>query len=217
MHKALFSPCLSKFKLAQKHNLEPEIICPNHQHSLALTFLALPISLVSTSSLSHSFSVGWLYSACYCSTSDVLVRWLHQDPTNPIPAFPAFQSTPAPAQGLDIFPPHPDSRQFLTVSYWNQEPICTLLCPPSHSLLLSFTSFLGYTLGKPLGFACRHGGDKTKQPSGLSALQTAQSNPNCSNTRVVIYLFFSPAEKKSCTKLGQYPLLGALASILLCI
>lgn len=117
--------------------------------------------------------MGWPYSACYCSTSHVLVRWLHQDPTNSIPAFPAFQCHPALAQSLDIFPPHPDSRQFLTVSYWNSEPICILLLSSQQGLLLSLASFLEYTLRKPQGFAHRHSHRGNKEQRNIRAQYTA--------------------------------------------
>lgn len=138
-----------------------------------VSFLTLPISLVSTSPLSYSFSVGWPYSACYCSTSDVLVRWLHQDPTNSIPAFLAFQCHPAMAQSLDIFPPHPDSQQFLTVSYWNQQPICILLLSSQQGFLISLISFQEYTLRKPQGLAHRHNRGGNKEQTNIRTQHTA--------------------------------------------
>lgn len=73
--------------------------------------------------------------------------------TLPVPAFPAFQCQPTPAQRLDIFPPHPDSQQLLTET---MSPFVSCFCPPSkagssHSPLLWST---------PQELAHSHKGDK---------------------------------------------------------
>lgn len=169
VHKAPSSSRLSKFKPAQKHNLRDQnhllsaLEQPRADAQTYHSWLCPSVLSLHLSTIIYSFSVGWPYGACYCSTSDVLVSWLHQDPTNSIPAFPASQCHPALAQSLDIIPPHPDSQQFFTVSYWNQEPICILLLSSQQGSFLSLTSFLEYILRKPRGFAGRQTQSRGKQ------------------------------------------------------
>lgn len=164
------------------------------------SFLTLPISADSTFPLPYSFSVGWPYSACFCSASDVLVRWLPQDRTNSTSAFPAFQWHPALAQNLDIFPPHPDSWQVLTVSCWNQEPIKTSSVLPARlGPLTHHIAKVHLKIPRDLYTDTITGKTKKKQTSGHSRLQNAQVNPNMS---AVMYLYFpaSPVENKNFMK-----------------
>lgn len=102
LQKTLLSSHFSKFKPAQKHNFwdhktlpsAPEQHCTDIQryHFLTAHFFSLLLSPL------YCLSVGWPYAAWYCSASGVLVRWFHRDPTNSVPAFPAFQCHPALAQ-----------------------------------------------------------------------------------------------------------------------
>lgn len=170
-----------------------------HLSNTDTSFLTQPISAVSTSPLPCSSSVGWPYSAWHSSTSDVLVRWLHQDRTTLFLLSLRFSGT---QPWLRIL------TYFLHTQIHGRSP----LSPAETKSPLKSSSVLPGGLG-PLthhipGVHLKNARDlhtdtitgetKNNQASGHRRLQSAQVNPNMS---AVIYLYFpaSPRGKNNLT------------------